>query len=563
MVFLDMESCGVHVEEKHAADAAECVSESSISSSSESAGVTKEGREGFLFLAEAQLIPHRSQQVFINWIFIIASAALLLDFLSLQSLLVDPSNPGYFAEMNNWFGVVSCVGWFLGFIVLAHWLHSVGATSMGLAGCYMKFLASIFFNLQPMTGMMNDPKLAGGFPRGGGGGLWWSNLVGILFFHSGNLVSCMDFYLHTPPGADKERGWLYHGNLPVTAMWVYQAATWILVAGNFLSCTFDGADWAPIVPTNHAPVYLCQCGGALGLLLGSVIYTVWCAGFHDWTNPPLGGAPQDSQAEAGGPQQARGAPSGGDDRLCSRFSFAAEAKHIPYRSQQMLINWVFILASTFLLLDFLALQTMLADPVHQGWFAELCDWFGTVSCLGWLLGFVLLAHWLDSVGATRMGQMGCILKLMAAVFFNLQPLTASMNDPAFAGGFARGGGVGLWWSNFLGILLFHAGNLVSCLDFYLNMPPGASKQEGWLFHGNLPVTAMWVYQAATWSLVAANFLSCTFAGASWAPLVPTHEAPVYVCQYVGALLLLLGSVIYSVWCAGFDDLWTRNPSPAP
>merc|ERR1711972_1273597 len=136
------------------------------------------------------------------------------------------------------------MGWLLGFVLLAHWLHSVGATTMGLTGCYMKLLASVFFNLQPLTGTMNDPVFAGGFTRGGGAGLWWSNLVGILLFHSGNLVSCCDFYLHLPPGASKRQGWLYYGNLPITAMWLYQAATWCPVAANVMSCSFGGASWA-------------------------------------------------------------------------------------------------------------------------------------------------------------------------------------------------------------------------------------------------------------------------------------------------------------------------------
>lgn len=273
---------------------------SEVSTSAESGGMQHEQREGarkeqpvgggggFPFLAEARHIPYRMQQVLISWVFITASAALLLDFASLQDLLQDPADPSFFAELCNWFGVLSCICWLQGFILLAHWLHSVGATRLGLAGCYLKLVAALFFNLQPMTGTMNDPLLAGGFPRGGGAGLWWSNLLGILLFHSGNLVSCADFFLHTPPGADTARGWLYHGNLPITGMWVYQAATWFLTAANFFSCSFDGAAWAPLVATTAAPVFCSQCLGGGLLLLGSLIYTAWCGGFHDFSNPPLG-----------------------------------------------------------------------------------------------------------------------------------------------------------------------------------------------------------------------------------------------------------------------------------
>jgi len=231
---------------------------------------------GFPFTEEAKLIPLRMQQVLVNWVFIVASVALILDFGALQELFVDPTSR--FAELCNWFGVLSCLCWFLGFVLLSHWLHSVGATSMGLTGSYLKLIASIFFNLQPMTGTMNDALL------GGSAGLWWSNLTGILFFHIGNCVSCLDFYLHTPPGADKRKGWLYHGNLPITAMWTYQAATWFLVASNFLACSFNGASWAPLVKIPDQPVPLFQFAGGFLLLFGSIIYTVWCDGFRNFSH---------------------------------------------------------------------------------------------------------------------------------------------------------------------------------------------------------------------------------------------------------------------------------------
>lgn len=225
------------------------------------------------FMEQAKLIPHRMQQVLINWIFMVASAALILDFAALHMIFVRPTS--YFAELCNWFGVLSCLCWFLGFVLLSHWLRSVGATAMGQAGCYFKLIAAVFFNLQPMTGTMADLAL------GGASGLWWSNLTGILLFHTGNLVSCVDFYLHTPPGANKRKGWIYHGNLPITAMWVYQLSTWFLVAANFVSCTFNGASWAPLVPVKDPRVLLCQLTGGFLLLIGSIIYTVWCDGFRN------------------------------------------------------------------------------------------------------------------------------------------------------------------------------------------------------------------------------------------------------------------------------------------
>lgn len=255
-----------------------------MSEENSSASAMEEGKS--VPYSKASLgIPFRLQQVLISYIFIIASIALLLDFAALQSLVRNIAFEGMttrFDKLCNWFGVISCVNWFAGFALLAHWLHGVGATRMGLLGCYMKLVASVFFNLQPATGTMNDPML------GGSAGLWWSNLTGILFFHGGNLVSCLDFYLHTPPGASKESGWLHHGNLPVTGMWVYQAATWFLVASNFLACTFDGAyTWAPLLPIASSPVFVCQFMGGFLLLAGSLVYGFWCDAFRNVWHPQL------------------------------------------------------------------------------------------------------------------------------------------------------------------------------------------------------------------------------------------------------------------------------------
>lgn len=225
----------------------------------------------------AASVPHRMQQVLISWVFIFASATLLLDFLALQDLLRNPI-PDWFAELGNWFGIVSCMSWLLGFVLLVHWLHAVGATPMGLAGAYLKVAASVFFNLQPMTGTMNDRAL------GGAAGLWWSNVVGITFFHIGNLVACADFALHRSPGSSKTRGVLYHGNLPITGMWLYQLSTWCLLAGNVLSCAWGGDHANALMDTNTSFVYTMQVVGSLGLLGGSVVYGVWCDAFHNWSH---------------------------------------------------------------------------------------------------------------------------------------------------------------------------------------------------------------------------------------------------------------------------------------
>eukprot|EP00419_Tripos_fusus_P017451 CAMPEP_0172742302 /NCGR_PEP_ID=MMETSP1074-20121228/129213_1 /TAXON_ID=2916 /ORGANISM="Ceratium fusus, Strain PA161109" /LENGTH=226 /DNA_ID=CAMNT_0013572821 /DNA_START=3 /DNA_END=680 /DNA_ORIENTATION=+ len=208
-----------------------------------------EGRD-----VQSQGVPHREQQVLISWVFIFASGSLFLDFASLQQL--SQHGPGgTFAGLCNWFGTVSCLLWLLGFVILVHWLRRVGATAMGVSGARLKLLAALFFNIQPMTGVAGINN---------GAGVWWSNLVGILLFHLGNLVSCLDFFLHPPPGSDKSHSWLAHGNLPITGMWIYQVATWLLVLGNLLACNWwaesPTAQW---VPTTHWLVVTGQYAGSL------------------------------------------------------------------------------------------------------------------------------------------------------------------------------------------------------------------------------------------------------------------------------------------------------------
>jgi hypothetical protein len=112
---------------------------------------------------------------------------------------------------------------------------------------------------------------------------------------------------------------------------------------------------------------------------------------------------------------------------------------------------------------------------------------GMASCIFWLLGFILLTHWhvYSIADKSSLGFLGCLLKLAAAVFFNLQPLTALWYEtdvasmPSAANSSAGSGAAapaGLdyenvapgdaymfmtGWSDFLGICLFHTGNMFS------------------------------------------------------------------------------------------------------
>mmetsp|Transcript_16806 Transcript_16806/g.38731 ORF Transcript_16806/g.38731 Transcript_16806/m.38731 type:complete len:88 (+) Transcript_16806:98-361(+) len=64
-------------------------------------------------------------------------------------------------------------------------------------------------------------------------------------------------------------------------------------------------------------------------------------------------------------------------------SYAQAALGVPYRMQQVLISWVFCVASVALLLDFASLQHLVRDlsSKHLTMFDELCNWFGVLSCV--------------------------------------------------------------------------------------------------------------------------------------------------------------------------------------
>jgi len=237
--------------------------------------------ESLLWSERAKQVPFQAQQILISWIFIFASITLFLDFWALQKLekCVKPgvscnSNEEYFYKLDNWFGTISCVWWLTGFAVLQHWLARLPATRGGQLGCFLKLVASVFFNMQPMTGIAQTR---------GGAGLAWSNLTGILLFHSGNLVSCTDFFMYPPPGSSKRGSWFEHGNLPITGMWIYQLATWFLVFANLVTCDWSSNGPGPAstqwMATDSLGVIVCQYVGALLLLLGSIVYGVWCNAF--------------------------------------------------------------------------------------------------------------------------------------------------------------------------------------------------------------------------------------------------------------------------------------------
>jgi hypothetical protein len=94
--------------------------------------------------------------------------------------------------------------------------------------------------------------------------------------------------------------------------------------------------------------------------------------------------------------------------------------------------------------------------------------------------------------------------------------------------------LGVGWSNFVGICLFHTGNMI---DTY-GMRTMFNAQRFILSHGNLPVVGMWVYTLATTLLVTADGLDYFKVEANfWIPFG----------QIAGSALLGVGSLIYCYW----------------
>ena len=102
--------------------------------------------------------PGLDQQVLISWVFIQASVCLLLGFIFLQWGIHYPSYFALWPNVGNMVFMTSCLGWFLGFVLLTHWtVYAIGDTgSLGLLGTLFKLVAAVFFNMQPMSAMWEE-----------------------------------------------------------------------------------------------------------------------------------------------------------------------------------------------------------------------------------------------------------------------------------------------------------------------------------------------------------------------------------------------------------------------
>lgn len=143
------------------------------------------------------------------------------------------------------------------------------------------------------------------------------------------------------------------------------------------------------------------------------------------------------------------------------------------------------------------------------------------SAVLYVHGFVLLLHWtLVSVTGSLLGKSATALKVIASILFLLQPLTSLAN-----------GDSGLTWSNLVGIVLFHAGNMFSIIDMRKMFNIKHLKSEE-----NLPFLGMCCNLAATSLLLIANVMSFGGEGSGLSEL-----------QLIGSGFLVFGGILFVVW----------------
>lgn len=228
-------------------------------------------------------------------------------------------------------------------------------------------------------------------------------------------------------------------------------------------------------------------------------------------------------------------------RLSARLSNASvnpihPGNFVPFRLQQVLVSWIFIVASIAYFLDFLALQAHFNKARH---------YFGVVASLLWLVGFLLQLHWQFSVGSSFMQYIASSFKVMACIMGQVHPFSRIMGS--------KETDAWVWWPALAGIALWHIGNLIGFVDFSYHPMPALDPEGSHMAHGNLPRTEMCVDAAATTLLVLAAVCTTQWMGHPEKQLVSTNNPFEVFLEFGGALLFLAASVIKCEWCNGFRN----------
>ena len=175
--------------------------------------------------------------------------------------------------------------------------------------------------------------------------------------------------------------------------------------------------------------------------------------------------------------------------------------------------------------------------IHCGVFS-IVNYLGAASCVGWVIGFVLLINWIVFStfavwGFDKRALTGATIKLIAACFFNVQPWSWII-----APGYGVPG-IGVPWSNFVGSWIFHTGNTIDAVG----MAPMYDRRAPFAL-ANWPVLGMWVLTAASTCLSVAGTVSFFQTPAR----LLKYTVP---SQIFGSFLLLVGSFMYTYWSWSF------------
>lgn len=241
--------------------------------------ITRPTEEDIEWLNESghPLVPRRLEVLHASWIFVWASAALLAEFILIKQGFLGEDEPEgtseFYRKINlvNAVGLVSCIWWVHGFLCLTHWLVSIGASKGALAGSVTKLIAGFFFNVQPLGSLCGYGVNAAGAD--------WGNLVGICFFHAGNMMSFFDMMVISAgtPGGMNYSNIFSWGNLPVLGMFFYLLGSGLLVPPNawVYEITPSAKGYHPSYAATDSTTHAFQISGATSLLFASLIFCHW------------------------------------------------------------------------------------------------------------------------------------------------------------------------------------------------------------------------------------------------------------------------------------------------
>jgi hypothetical protein len=216
-------------------------------------------------------VPFRMQQVFVAWLFIVASTSFFCDYLAVQAHL---------DTARHYFGMTAAFLWLIGFLTHFHWQLTVGTSRTHLFAAFFKVKACVMIQVHPfcmIAGMAEDDPI-----------VWWPGLAGLALWHTGNIISCITYFFNPPASSDRKKSWLDYGNLGMTELVIDTVATKLLCIASICVAHWWGDPKNQMVDSHNYGVVFCEFGGAFLFMLASCVKCEWCNGFRNFTQPVAG-----------------------------------------------------------------------------------------------------------------------------------------------------------------------------------------------------------------------------------------------------------------------------------